>query len=206
MDSETSQKFVWHRPADVPTTVFLDFTSEAESRIGPSNGDLLSNVDAALNGAETFDFLLDAAEEDVSSRADRWVASRAGASDAEREALRRQYMYHLAYIHELIWRRRNGPALFERKSGVTPAPDFLPCTAWQVPARRLGAYRTVGRVWNWASVVTITGFLPMIIIPTAVSEFTDAAGVKYFAFVGAWLVAAFLFLSGYLYCRSLRGR
>ncbi len=197
-------KFEWHRPNGVPMSVYLDFTEESVSRIGENRTNLLSAVDVALNGGDPVPGILELPEEEVQKRAKAWCKA---SGDGE-EGLQ-AYRSHLSLIYELVWRRVHGPALFERRSGATPCPDYLPCTSQQVHASMMGLYRFFTKLWNWGLVVTVPLVFPVIVLPLGLSSIistTDAMKGGYWVLVGIWLAALASFIGGFFAARALRGR
>ncbi len=212
MQNQTTA-FEWHRPKDVAMSIHLDFVRQATEAIGADNADLLAAVDTAMNSPEPLVSVLSLTETEASSMADAYAAK--GSTDSEKKTLRRQFLAHLACIHEIATRRTAGPALFERQLGVAKCPDFLPPTPWQVPESRMSLYTLMSRLWNWGTVLTFPLIFPLIILPVFLEfVFTEykfrVAHAVLLALLHVvavlWVAGIVLFALGYFACRSMRGK
>ncbi len=198
---ELLDDFKWRRPKDMPMSLHAEFTREAAFKIGAGRHELLQAVDDALNSGETETDLLDL---DKAKADDMFV--RSGCRS------RSGYFAHLAYRCEIAYRRTKGPGLFERHLGVVPCPDFLPCTAWQVPESRMKLYAFLNRLWNWGSVIALPLLFPLIAVPVLVAFFPDSKVSRIFivkvypVICCLWALGAAMFASGYFACRALRGK
>lgn len=205
--SEVEGSYKWHRPMDVATSIFSELVNEATAVIGAENTDLLKAVDEALNGGEKMPALLAIDEAKAMAEAEAWSAKGA-VSEGRRSVRRLQYLNHLAFLYEIAYRREHGPAMFERKAGVTPCPDFLPANSYQVPQSRYTGYLRLNKVWNWAFVLVINGALPLCIMPFLHGLMqVDSLGRRIYPFiVGLWFMALVVGFGGMFICRSMRGR
>lgn len=204
--NQVAGTYAWHRPMDVATSVFSEFVDEATAVIGAENADLLKTVDEALNSGEEMPDVLALDEARAMAGAESWGAKTA---DGEgRAAGRLQYLGHLAFLHEIAYRRAYGPAMFERKAGVTPCPDFLPANSHQVPASRYARYRRLNKVWNWALVLVVNFAFPLCIMPLFKSLMAKGSlGMRLYPFILLlWSLALAVAIGGFLACRSMRGR
>ena len=73
-----AKAFTWHRPKDVATSIFLDFTGEAEEAVGAGNVALLEDVDAAMNSAQRMPTCLTAGAAEADALAEATGAPREG--------------------------------------------------------------------------------------------------------------------------------
>ena len=195
----SGEGFKWRRPDGMATSAFLEFTDEATARIGAGNAELLKDVDLAMNSAAKLPRFMDVPEEKA-----RELAKEAGIAEE-------RYFSYLAFLHEIAYRREFGPALWERRAGVTPCPDYLPPTSGQVREGRLPLFRLVNRLWNWALIFVIGGMFPFVILPLC--------GMKVFgvgfggqsamsrtaaAIIGLWLGALAVFAVCFAASRAMR--
>ncbi len=181
-------------------SVFLAFTGEAEERVGVENANLLADIDAALNSSARHPRFLDVTEPKA-----RELAREAGVDEA-------RYFSYLAFLHELEYRREFGPAMWERKSGVVPCPDWMPPTSGQMRAGRMPFYRLLTRLWNWALIVVAGGVFPLVILPLcglrSVASGGGGArlGAVSVAMMCIWGAALAVFAACYAASRALRTR
>ena len=203
--AKACEPFAWHQPEAMPTRLYRDLVEEVTAAVGPSATELLQAVDAALNAPTDDARMLALTAEQAAREAEAWAAARPG--EAVEEA-RARYLRHLAFRHEFAYRRAHGPALFERQSDVVPCPDFLPCTCQQVPARRLSLYRMVNRLWNWGSLLAISGLFPVLLLSVLGALGVNGPTARRIQLIVTvlWAVGTTLFATGYFACRSLRGR
>lgn len=198
--SGESAGFRWRRPKDVATSIFLGFAAEAEASVGDAG--LLADIDAAMNTPLRMPSCL--ALDEGAAKA---LAAASGADE-------RAYLAHLAFLHEIEWRKSRGPALWERKAGYAPCPDFLPPTKGQIPARLFGLHRALLKVWNLALIIVVSGVFPFVILPACgmlifggKSFFGHSAlGVVARTAFGVWCCALASFVSSILLCRFVRSR
>lgn len=205
----TATAFQWHRPEGVGTSLLREFTEEAVAAIGAENTDLLAAVDAELNAApESTSPILDLAAGEAARQAEAWAAREPSASASGTAARKDRYLAHLAFRHELAYRRIHGPALFERQVGVTPCPDFLPCTKHQVHVGAFGHYRLLNRLKGWSSIATITGFFPLVVMNILRKLYLNSGGSLrlFFIVFGLWCLAAVMCLGCLFAARALVGR
>ncbi len=198
---ELLDDFKWRRPKDMPMSLHAEFTREAAFRIGAGRQKLLQAVDDALNSDEVETDILDLDQ----AKAEEMLDSSGCHSKAG-------YYAHLAYRYEIAYRRTKGPGLFERHLGVVPCPDFLTCTAWQVPASRMKLYAFLNRLWNWGSVLTLPLLFPLIAVPVLVAFFPDSKVSRIFivkvypVICCLWALGVAMFASGFFACRAIRGK
>ena len=197
-----AKAFTWHRPKDVATSIFLDFTGEAEEAVGAGNVALLEDVDAAMNSAQRMPSCLTAGEAEAAALAE--------ATGAPRESA----MACLAFLSEIEYRKAFGPALWERRSGPVPCPDALPPTAGQLRARQFALHRLLGRVWNWSLIIVISGMFPFVILPLCGvamfgrSAFYGHSALRWLALgvLSVWSVAFVSFFTAFFASRRMLGR
>lgn len=189
------------RPADMAKCDFDRFVCEVEDAIGKDYPELVAAVAGDLSMAKpSIDVLaLDAAAADSAAR--DWSSRHGGASVLP-------YLRHLAYRHELAYRAKYGPAIWERKSDIAPCPDFLPCGPYQVRESRIGWYRLVHRIANIAFITAFVGAFPLMVLPTASRIFSwrimSASWAR--ASIGIWCATAVVAAVGFAVLRQLRGR
>lgn len=194
-------KFEWHRPPDMATSLFAEFTAEAEAAVGGGNPELLAEIDAAMNTPARNPACL-SIDEDAARR----LASASGATDGA-------YFAHLAFLCEIESRKATGPALWERKAGRVPCPDFLPPTSGQIRRSRYGIFRSFERIWNLALIAVVAGIFPFVIIPlsgwllfkNSVGKWISTLGYVAKGCFAFWIAALVLFAAGFAAAR-LAGR
>lgn len=194
--------FAWHRPKDVATSIFLDFTGEVEEAVGVGNAALLEDVDTAMNSPHRMPSCLTAGAEEADALA--------AATGAPRESA----LACLAFLSEIEYRKAFGPALWERRSGPVPCQDALPPTAGQVRAGQFALHRLLGRIWNWSLIVVISGMFPFVILPLCGvamfgrSAFYGHSALRWLALavLGIWSAAFLSFFTAFFASRRLFGR
>lgn len=189
------------RPKLMGMSDFREFVAEVESRVGVENVKLLEDIDRAMNTDERMPCHLDISREKAKE-----LAASSGVEE-------KKFFSYLAFLHEIEYRKANGPELWERKRGVVPCPDYLPPTKWQVRQGRLPLFNAVSRIWNISLVVVIAGVIPFMIVPlskfiSAGIELEGAANAKFslftlIAFTG-WCLSAVVFLIAFSIARIMR--
>ena len=194
-DDETRSGFTWHRPDGVAMSQHLGFIAEATAAVGAGNVALLKDIDYAMNEKGRLPRCLDITEDEA-----RRLAAESGTPE-------RQYLAYLAFLYEIEYRKARGPALWERRSGVVPCPDFMEPTSWQMRMSRMSLYSTLGKVWNWALIAVIGGVFPFVILPVCGVTFFGGKRINEVAvcMIGLWCCAILAGLVCFIACRLMRG-
>lgn len=200
MSERASGASVWQRPADMAKRDFDRFVGEVEDAVGRDRRDLIAAVAGALSASEADAAVLALDAAAAAAQAREWSARCGGDAAA--------YLRHLAYRHELAWRARHGPAIWERKVDVVPCPDFLPCGPCQVRQSRIGLYRLAHRLANVAFITAFVGAFPLLVLPSAARLFSwriiSASWTR--TSIAIWCAAAAVAAVGFGVLRLLRGR
>lgn len=196
-----NSEFKWQRPKLMGMSDFQEFANEVESRVGVGNVKFLEDINRAINGDSPLFDILNMSEENV----DEFVVS-----SGKDERIVRSY---LSFLYEIEYRKKNGPALWERKKSIVPCPDYLPPTGFQVQYRRLSVYNILCKIWNISLIVVAAGVIPFMIVP--LSKFISAgfglqgaANVRFSSFTLmafiVWCMAAVAFLVAFSAARIIR--
>ena len=191
----------WTRPKLMGMSDFREFVAEVESRVGVENVKLLEDINRAMNGDLPLSGILDFSGDKISA-----IVSSSGVEE-------KKFRSYLSFLHEIEYRKKNGPALWERRRAVVPCPDCLPPTKWQIRSSRLPLFNVITRIWNISLVVVVAGVIPFMIVP--LSKFVSigfgiegSANVKLSVFSVAgfigWSVSAAVFLAAFSIARAIR--
>jgi len=193
-NDETLGEFAWHRPDGVAMSQHLDFTAEATAAVGAENVALLRDIDLAMNEKGRLPRCLEMTEDEA-----RRLAAESGVPED-------RYFRYLAFLYEIEYRKARGPALWERRSGVVPCPDFLEPTAWQIRMSRMPLYTVLGRVWNWSLIAVVSGMFPFVILPVCGVSFLGGKRINEVALciMGLWCGAIVSGAVCYISCRLMR--
>ena len=190
--TQCDSNFSWHRPNDMPMSVFKAFTSEVEASVGTDRPELLAEIDRAMNDAEKRPGVLELTKEVATA------CATASGIPVER------YLRYLAFLDEIERRKETGPALWERNSGVVPCPDFLIPTSGQVPMSRMGVYKVFTKIWNILLIVVVGGILPLMLVPLCSIMFTKCRRTWAVCMICTWLVSLTVFLLFFISSRMIK--
>lgn len=195
-DDKTRSGFSWHRPDGVAMSQHLAFTDEATAAVGAGNVALLRDIDLAMNEKGRLPRCLDVTEDEA-----RRLAAQSGTPED-------RYRAYLAFLYEIEYRKARGPALWERKAGVVPCPDFLAPTSWQVRKSIMPLYLALCKVWNWSVIAVVGGMFPLVILPVCGVSFLGGRRINEVALcmMGLWCCAIIAGAFCYVACRLMRGR
>lgn len=191
------------RPKLMGMTDFQEFASEIYERVGLENGELLNDIDLAMNTDERMPYYLDISRDKAME-----LAKSSGIEE-------RKFLSYLAFLYEIEYRKVKGPKLWERKRSVVPCPDFLPPTRWQIRFKDMTLYKVFTKIWNVSLIVAFAGAFPFMIGP--VSNFISSSGwlgvdglTGMHAYsviaISCWFFFVALFFFAFLFSKHLRNK
>jgi hypothetical protein len=199
----TEGEFKWQRPKLMGMTDFKEFVSEVESRVGVENTELLKDINIAINTDESYPYYLEMTKEDV----DKLLLS----SNLPKD----KFLSYLSFLYEIEYRKKNGPALWERKNSVIPCPNYLLPTKWQMRSNDISIFNKLNKLWNISLVIVITGAIPFMVVPLSKFIYLGTCegplqntGNSLFSIIVffIWLSSIVLFSIAFLCSRYLRNK